>query len=205
MLTRTSEELPGPTPNNSLCSEAAGYSPHASGNIETPDCVSEDVALEQKIGDRYQKFLNALPNAEVDTQDIQTLDWCSLVEEEDVFDEEIKSLENTLEERLVKAREALNELADGCSTRTIGGQSSEEERRAELRSVESHSQVSASGCEDKNCSGAVAEPLAACVQPNRLITLFGKAAPREKPTDRAAQSVVRVLLTTRGNPQRRES
>merc|ERR1712105_192334 len=126
VLTRKSEEQPGHTPNNSLCSEAAGYSPHASGNIETPDCVSEDVVLEQKIGDRYQKFLNALPNAEVDTQDIQTLDWCSIVEEEDVFDE-IKSLENTLEERLVKAREAFNELANGCSTRVIGGQSIEEE------------------------------------------------------------------------------
>ena len=79
-----------------------------------------------------------------------------------MFDE-IKSLENTLEERLVKARETFNNtLAEGCSTRVISGQSSEEVRRAELRSVESHSQVSASGCKDKNCSGAVAGPLPVC-------------------------------------------
>merc|ERR1712105_322868 len=49
-------------------------------------------------------------------------------------------------------------------------------------------QVSASGCEDNNCSGAVTESLAACEQPNRLITFFGTATQREKPTDRSGQS-----------------
>merc|ERR1712237_23748 len=189
LVLNNSSVQPGPTPDNSLCDGAAGYSPHVvSGNVEVPDSVSEDIALEKKIGDRMQKFLKALPSAHVDTKDIQVLDWCDLVDD-DVFDEAVESLENMLVERLDQARKAFdNTLADGCGTKVIGGQSSEEERRAKLRSGASNGQVSASGCED-NYPGPVAGPLAACEQPNRLITLFGKATYREKSTDKTDQSV----------------
>ena len=62
---------PGPTPNNSLCDNAASSSPHdMSGNTEVPDSVSEDIAMEKEIEERKEKFLKNLPS----TQDVQVLD-----------------------------------------------------------------------------------------------------------------------------------
>jgi len=110
-------------------------------------------------------------------------------DDEDESDYEMVTLESTLRKCSVLEGRMLvdNTIAEGCGTKVIGGQSSEEERRAKLRSGASNGQVSASGCED-NYPGPVAGPLAACEQPNRLITLFGKATQREKPTDRSGQS-----------------
>merc|ERR1711905_101032 len=107
-----------------------------------------------------KKFLKALPDVHVDTKDVQALDWCELVDDDDddMSDEDMETLENTLAERLVQARIALgdNTLAEGLGTKVTGGQSSdaEEERRTELRSGPSGGQVSA-GSKD-NYPGPVA-------------------------------------------------
>merc|ERR1712237_196066 len=58
---------PGLTSNNSLCEIAVGNSPNnVSSNIEVPDSVSEDIAMEKGMAEEMETFLKVFPSIPVD-------------------------------------------------------------------------------------------------------------------------------------------